>query len=264
MTDPVAELYAVPPSAFTRERNARAAALEKAGRDAEARAIRQLRRPAVSLWATNQLARAAPTELAALIDAAARARRIQLRDPRAAGEAVHRVRAQLEVLGERAGQVLSEHGYRPTRATLGRVSGTLLGAVTDRRRAQQLRRGRLTEELSPPGFEVLSGGGTPRQLRALPGGKRLAETPARPTNERRAQAEQRRVQATQERQRRRRHAEELERAAQAREADVAAVEREAEALEAKLAAARRQLREVRRVATAAGAAARKARRAATR
>ncbi|HEX9820260.1 MAG TPA: hypothetical protein VGD07_11705 [Methylomirabilota bacterium] len=264
MTDPVAELYAVPPSAFTRERNARAAALEKAGHDAQARAVRQLRRPAVSLWATNQLARAAPKELATLIDAAERARQTQLRDPRAAGEAVQRVRAQLDALGDRAGQVLSEHGYHPTPATLRRIADTLMGAVVDRRRAQELRRGRLTEELSPPGFEILSGAGRP-PLRTLPGGRGLATAPAsRPRNERHARAEQRRAQAEQERQRRRQHAEELERDAQIHRTAALTVEREAEDLAAKLAAAQGRLRDARRVAAAAEAASRKARRAARR
>lgn len=38
-------LYALPLSAFTRERNAQATALTKAGRADEARAVTQLRRP---------------------------------------------------------------------------------------------------------------------------------------------------------------------------------------------------------------------------
>ncbi|HEU4371333.1 MAG TPA: hypothetical protein VFV05_24185 [Methylomirabilota bacterium] len=191
MTDPIAELYAVPPSAFTRARNAKVAALEKAGREADARAVRQLRRPPAGLWAANQLARAAPEQLEALADAVDRARRAQLRDPRAAGEAVQRLRADLEVLVVRAGQLLTEHGYHPTPATLRRISDTLIGASSDRRFAQDLRRGRLTTELAPPGFEILAGADQPRAPRVVRGGREQAPPPARQRHEeRRAQAEE--------------------------------------------------------------------------
>ena len=153
------QLYAVQPSAFTRERNAKAAALEKAGRRAEARALRQLRRPPASLWATNRLAYVEAKRLGAFLDAVDRVRRSQLRDPRAAGEAMQRQRAELRALADRARELLAEQGYRATAATDRRISNTLLGAAVDRRRAQDLWRGRLTDELSAPGFEVLSGAG---------------------------------------------------------------------------------------------------------
>lgn len=258
MADPVAELYAVPLDAFTRERNAKAAALKKAGRDADARAVQQLRRPPASLWAVNQLARAAPEQLEALIDAADRTRRAQLRDPRAAGEAVQRLRADLEALVARAGQLLTEHGSRPTPATLRRVADTLMGAAVDDRLAQDLRHGRLTTELAPPGFEILAGADR-QDLRILRGGKAQAPPAARQRHEeRRSQAEEHR--------RRQKQTEELEREAAARRRAAAEAEREAADLADRLAAARQRLREARRAATAAAGAAvgRKARRAGKR
>jgi hypothetical protein len=92
----IAQLYRVPPSAFTRERNARATALEKAGEPAQAHAVRQLRRPSASLWATNQLAPDDPKRLATFFETVEEVRRTQLRDPRGAGEAMRRHRGELD------------------------------------------------------------------------------------------------------------------------------------------------------------------------
>ena len=68
MADPLAraieQLYRVPLGAFTRERNATAAALRKAGQPAQAHAVSQLQRPSAPLWATNQLAHEEPKRLA--------------------------------------------------------------------------------------------------------------------------------------------------------------------------------------------------------
>jgi hypothetical protein len=102
MADPLAraieELYRSPQSAFTRERNAKATSLRKAGQPAQAQAILQLRRPSAPLWATNQLAHEDPKRLAEFLDSVERVRQTQLRDPRAAGEALQRQRAELEAL----------------------------------------------------------------------------------------------------------------------------------------------------------------------
>ena len=59
----IQELYAVPLKEFTSARNAKAAALKAAGHREEAQTLRQLGRPSVSLWATNQLSRLAPQQL---------------------------------------------------------------------------------------------------------------------------------------------------------------------------------------------------------
>jgi len=68
------EVYAVPPADFTRTRNAKAAALAKAGQREAAVALRRLRRPAAILWAVNQLGRLDARRLDAFIDAVARLR----------------------------------------------------------------------------------------------------------------------------------------------------------------------------------------------
>ena len=91
-----------------------------------------------------------------------------------------------------AGELLAKHGARATPEAERRISDTLLGAAVDRDRADELRHGRLTQELAAPGFEVLAGTGRPGHLRLVRGGPpaRTRDTPpetAEPDNvERRA------------------------------------------------------------------------------
>jgi hypothetical protein len=252
----IQELYAFPPGDFTRERNARAAALVKAGHADQARALKQLRKPTASLWAVNQLAREEPTRLAALVEAVGHARAAQLRDPRAAGEALRRQRTELDALVEKAGEVLSGQGHRLTPALSRRIADTLLGAAVDRRLADDLRHGRLLAELPAPGFEIFSAVSGAGRLRVLPGGKTEREKAETAESARQARAQT----AEEERQRRRREAEALDREAAAREAAAREVERKAAEAAAALAESRRRLQEARRQAKAAAAAARKARR----
>src|SRR5207248_142648 len=163
------ELYAVLLSAFTRERNARAAALKRAGDADTARAVQALRKPTATLWATNQLARAEPERLERFVDSVERVRRSQLRDGRAAAEAMRAQRAELDALVERAEELLKGAGFRASPDTTREISNTLLGAAVDPQRAKDLRRGRLTEPLGAPGFEVLAGAPAGGHLRLLPG-----------------------------------------------------------------------------------------------
>jgi hypothetical protein len=266
----LAELYALPPGAFTRERDAKAAALARAGRADEARAVKQLRRLPVSLWAVNQLARVEPRGLAAFLEAVERIRATQLRDPDAAGEAVKEQRTQLAALLRRAGQALSDEGHRPTPALERRISDTLLGAAVDRALADELRHGRLAVEVAAPGFEALMG--TPRggPLRLVLGGKTTPKTTAptppaaRQAAEPPREADERRREhaAAREHEAARRDAaaSALEREAAAREAAAGRLQREVEAAATALAGKRRELREAWREAKRAAAAARKARR----
>jgi hypothetical protein len=254
LTRAIEQLYRVPLSACTRERNARATALRKAGQPAQAHRVQELRRPSAPLWATNQLAHEDPKRLAGFIDSVERVRQTQLRDPQAAGETLKRQRAELDALVLRAGDLLVRHGYRATPAIQRRISDTLLGAAVDSHRAHELCEGRLTQELSAPGFEVLAGAPRGRHLRLVPGGPVQG---GQGTGSREAE---RRAKAEQERERRDREAEELERAAAVRQSAAIEVAREAEELARKLTAARARVREAQRASKAAATAARKARR----
>jgi len=234
------EVYAVPPADFTRTRNARAAALAKAGDREAAAALRRLRRPASTLWAVNQLGRLDARRLEAFIDAVARLRHTQLRDPQAVGEVVQHQRTALDALLDVARTHLAEHGLGAGPEALRRISSTLQGAAVDARHADDLRHGRLTEELAAPGFEVFAGA-KPGPLKVLLGGKKSAKVAdVEPRElERRARQEERRQQRAHQAEERERNARERKEAA-----DEAA--KEIEALSGKLAEARRRLAKLRR------------------
>ena len=175
--DAITRLYAVPPGAFTRERDALVKTLAGSARQAEARALRRLRRPSASLWAANQLAHAEPERLRAFLEGITQVRSAQLRDPRAAAEALGQQRRALAQLVRRAGELLAAHGSRATPETGRRISDTLLGAAVEGEHAEALAHGRLTQELAAPGFEVLAGGGRPAHLHLVHGGKAARDKP---------------------------------------------------------------------------------------
>jgi hypothetical protein len=258
MSDPVTrareQLYAVPPGAFVEARNAAATALRKAGHAAAAGALLRLRKPSPTLWATNQLARTEPKRLATFLESVEHVRQAQLRDPRAAGAALGQQRAELEALLERAGALLGAQGHRLTPDARRRVSNTLLGAAIDRRLVEDLRQGRLSAELSAPGFEVLTGAPRGDHLHLVPRRQAPATSKVLPRDE------HRRARAEAERARRRREVEELAHAAALQQEVVDANGREVEELARNLAAARERLRTARRAAKTAAAAVRKARR----
>lgn len=240
-------LYAVPLREFTRARNALAAELRRAGANDRARAVARLRRPSAPLWAVNQLARSARPALERLLDAVERLRRTQLSDPRGAMDAMRKEREQLDALVARAGDALSQAGFRPSAATTRRISAMLLGAAADPRHATELRAGRLTEEPPAPGFEALSGTPRDRHLRLVSGGGARGDEVRRTRDDERQRADQaRRDQRERERaqkadvraraaEERKRQAEERRREAQQRAAEVSMLERDAAAARQRLA-----------------------------
>src|SRR4030095_6209127 len=118
------KLYAVPLDAFTRARDALAATLTKA----QARAVRQLRRPSAALGAPHQLAHTDAERLVAFLDGITQVQKTQLRDLRAAAEALTNQRRELQHLVRRAGELLANQGSRATPATERRIWEALLGA----------------------------------------------------------------------------------------------------------------------------------------
>jgi hypothetical protein len=268
-------LYAVPPKEFTRARNSLVAELRKARDAGAASAIARLRRPSATLWAVNQLARHAGASLERFLDAVDRLRRTQLSDPRGAMEAMRAERAQLEALVARAEQALSEAGYSPSAEARRRIGDTLLGAAADRRHAEALAHGRLTEELQAPGFDALTAGSRLRLVQggagrrddgAEPRADRGAKTAARDTKIRgrddaRAREDDTRARAREARERqraakaearaaqaeaRRREAEARRREAAERATAVASLEREAAEARQRLADIQRRLKDARR------------------
>jgi hypothetical protein len=128
--DPTDELFGLAPEGFVAARDALARRLRRAG-DAEAAAGGPgRRRPPLSAWAVNQLARRRGPELAPLL---------------AGG------REAVAGLVEAAVALLREAGRPATAATRARVPATLEAAAADPAAAELVRRGRLTADLGPAG-----------------------------------------------------------------------------------------------------------------
>ena len=252
--DHVARLYAAPLAEFTATRNRLAAELRKTGRAADARALARLRKPSAPLWAVNRLAITDSKSVAALFEAVARLRRSQLRDPRAAAEALRAQRAALDILVARGRAVLGAVGSSASQQALRRLSDTLMGAAVDRAHGDALRRGQLTEELPAPGFEAF--GGTP--VAASPR-LRLVRSPGAPNPsavDRQASA----ARAAEAERQRRLEAETLAREAADDTRRVSDLEAERARARARVAELEQQLRTARQAARQSAAAAKRARR----
>ncbi|MFI6183308.1 hypothetical protein ACIA8R_47815 [Nonomuraea sp. NPDC051191] len=141
-------LYTVPPAEFTAARAAEASAAKAAGDVRLSRDIAKLRKPTVSAWVVNRLAREHPGELADLLGVGERLRAAwQAQDADALAELTQRrgeVTAKVARLARQAG------GLSAAAAT--EVDQTLDAAVVDAGAADQVRAGRLARPLSYSGF----------------------------------------------------------------------------------------------------------------
>jgi hypothetical protein len=150
------ELYQIPPDQFTAARNALAASLKKEGRKAEADEVKRLRRPSLTAWALNQVARQRPSSVAAVLSAGE-----LLRDAMQAalgGDASGLRRAQTAqrqaidgALGA-AGEILEASGHPISETARQRMAGTLHAAMVDEGVAGLLQAGTLDEDREAPGF----------------------------------------------------------------------------------------------------------------
>jgi hypothetical protein len=147
------ELYGVPPSAFIPARDERADQARAAGDKDLAAAIRKLRRPTVSAFVVNLLAREAPGQVDELLELGASLREAQ---QALAGDRLRELSAQrrrlvtglaqeARRLAEQAGQPLAAQAERE-------VQETLEAALADPAIAEAVRSGRLTTALSYAGL----------------------------------------------------------------------------------------------------------------
>jgi hypothetical protein len=150
----VDDLYALDPSEFTAARDRLAAELRKAGDKATAAEVKALRRPTVTAWALNQLARRRGDEVQALLSASAEVAHAQA-EASAGGDAitfrrltkerrelVHRLAAAgVAVLDER--EAGSGAGRREA------LASALEAASMDAESGEALLAGRLSSEPAP-------------------------------------------------------------------------------------------------------------------
>jgi hypothetical protein len=172
VTDPIDEridgLYAGELDRFTPDRDALAKELAAAGEKDGSKRVKALRKPVVSAWALNVLARQDPEAIGELLELGGRLRDAQRRaisggDVEPLREATDERRHLVSELAGKATAILDRSGSASA-ANGDAVVTTLEAAAADEEAGALLRSGRLVKPLRPPtsfggeGLRVLEGG----------------------------------------------------------------------------------------------------------
>lgn len=157
----VEALFRGPRERFVADRNAAAQRYKAKGRAEAAARLRALGKPSVSAWAVNQLWWTARAQMEALLDASrdvAGALRTGA-GPAAQAAAGQARRRALEGLGSTAAAVLEGGGHAAGMGVLRRISTTLEAVATYAvvGGGAGIVIGCLSEDLDPPGFELVMG-----------------------------------------------------------------------------------------------------------
>jgi hypothetical protein len=169
-------LFQAPFAEFVGTRNGLAARLKKEGRDEESARIRGLAKPSFTAWLVNQLYWGARRDLDAFLKAADRVRTgekalLEGRKGAGQGDAAEDRRRTLDQLVARATARAAEEGTPLSPALTERLRTTLDAIGAYGSAAQRHARGRLQEDLDPPGFAALASLGAGE---ASVGGRRSA------------------------------------------------------------------------------------------
>lgn len=150
------ELYGVAPGDFVARRKELAGAARTSGDASLAKRITELRRPTMSAWAVNMLARQAAQEVSALLETGQGLRRAwSAGEPLAAWE---RRRSQEVSAAVRTATELAARAGKPLGPSAQReVEETLEAAVVDPEAGEAVGAGRLVRPLSYAGFAVPAG-----------------------------------------------------------------------------------------------------------
>jgi hypothetical protein len=224
-------LYSLPLEKFTSERDALARKLREAGDKVAADEVKSLRKPTVSAWAINQIARKERMKVRSLLVAGEKLRKahgdvLSGGQPAAVAEATEAERNAITHLVSSAEKVLSEAGHSASQSTLDRIATTLRAAAVEDEGRDLLERGRLQHDLDPTGF------GPPVPVAARPDAK----------NAKAARDARKRQQAAEEKLRAlRAEVTELTKAASDADARVAAARQDLRAAETEARAARRKV-----------------------
>ena len=146
-------LYGLPLGEFTAARN------ELAKRTGDA-SIKALKKPSISAWAINQLARTRELDLRRLVNAGeqleqAQREAVRTGDQKAFDKARRDEREAVRRLRSAAAEILREGGHTASDATLDRIARTLNAAAATKEGRELLREGRLTEDVEPQAFDAL-------------------------------------------------------------------------------------------------------------
>ena len=153
-------LFRLPVAEFTAARNALAVQLKKGGRRDESDRVKALAKPSITAWAVNQLYWHHREEFDRLIATGQRFRQAQtsgragkVADMR---EALDARREALSHLSDLATALLRDAGSSPTPETIHRISTTLEALSAYASFSDDLRPGRLSRDVDPPGFDSLA------------------------------------------------------------------------------------------------------------
>lgn len=155
--DELDALFRLPVAEFTAARNTLAAQLKKGGRRDESDRVKSLAKPSITAWAVNQLYWKHREAFDRLIATGQRFRQAQtsgragkVADMR---EALDARREALLQLSDLATALLRDAGGSPTPETVHRITTTLEAMSAYASFPDDLRPGRLTRDVDPPGFE---------------------------------------------------------------------------------------------------------------
>ncbi|MGY1977859.1 hypothetical protein [Nocardia gipuzkoensis] len=147
------DLYGLAPAEFVAARADRAAEAKQAGDKQLAAAIGKLRKPTLTAWAANLLARAAPGEVADLLRLGAALAAAQRKLSAERLRSLTAQRQQLvNALAKKAGALAAEHGHPVGEGVVREVGQTLTAALADPEVAERLRTGTLATAASYEGF----------------------------------------------------------------------------------------------------------------
>ena len=194
--DDIDRLYSLPLEEFTAARNKLAAALKKDGQQEAAEQVKSLRKPSLSAWAVNQLARKERMQVRSLVTSADRLRKAQAGLLRGgdADELRASVERQREVVGalvKRAKELLREGGHPTTDATLERIRDTLTAVASDEEGGQLVQEGRLETDLDPAGFGPMTAAARPKKKAERDDRKARVERAKREVDELRGEVRER-------------------------------------------------------------------------
>jgi hypothetical protein len=147
------ELYALPADGFVAARNDRAKAARAAGAREVAAAIAQLAKPSAAAWLANQLARAHPDDVRALVELGAAMREATAVLDRAELRRLStQQRQSMASLVGQARAVAETAGVRTNDASVRGLEDILHAALAEPDAADELTAGRLTGTLRSSGF----------------------------------------------------------------------------------------------------------------
>lgn len=160
LKDEVDDLFKLPLAEFIDARNALAKRLKQSGRADDANLVKTLTKPSVSAWTVNQLYWNHRVAFDRLLAAGQRFHKAQASG---LGGKVADLRGSLEArrealvrLSELAESLLSEAGHNPSPDTIRRVTTTLEAISAQASASDGPTLGRLSQDVDPPGFELLA------------------------------------------------------------------------------------------------------------